>query len=263
MKSPICALLGIEFPLVAFSHCRDVVAEVSRAGGMGVFGAGALPPERLEEELAWIDAHVDGKPYGVDLLIPEKMLGKHEDVNAAQALAALPETHKAFADAVLARHGIDAGELDAARDHMLQIGRNLRPAGAADLLAVAFKHPIKLIANALGVPPAIMLELGKRHGVPVAALVGAREHAVKQVAAGVDILVVAGSEAGGHCGEVSTLVLVPEVAEAIAGLRPVPILAAGGIVTGRQMAACMALGAAGAWTRRCGSPRTKRKPIRL
>ena len=248
MKSPICALLGIEFPLVAFSHCRDVVAEVSRAGGMGVFGAGALPPERLEEELAWIDAHVDGKPYGVDLLIPEKMLGKHEDVNAAQALAALPETHKAFADAVLARHGIDAGELDAARDRMLQIGRNLRPAGAADLLAVAFKHPIKLIANALGVPPAIMLELGKRHGVPVAALVGAREHAVKQVAAGVDILVVAGSEAGGHCGEVSTLVLVPEVAEAIAGLRPVPILAAGGIVTGRQMAACMAMGAAGAWT---------------
>ncbi len=248
MKSPICALLDIEFPLVAFSHCRDVVAEVSRAGGMGVFGAGALPPERLEEELAWIDAHVDGKPYGVDLLIPEKMLGKHEDVNAAQALAALPETHKAFADAVLARHGIDAGDLDAARDRMLQIGRNLRPAGAADLLAVAFKHPIKLIANALGVPPAIMLELGKRHGVPVAALVGAREHAVKQVAAGVDILVVAGSEAGGHCGEVSTLVLVPEVAEAITGLRPVPILAAGGIVTGRQMAACMAMGAAGAWT---------------
>ena len=88
MNSPICTLLGIEFPLLAFSHCRDVVAEVSRAGGMGVFGAGALPPQRLQEELAWIDAHVDGKPYGVDLLIPEKMLGKHEDVNAAQALAA-------------------------------------------------------------------------------------------------------------------------------------------------------------------------------
>ena len=248
MNSPICTLLGIEFPLLAFSHCRDVVAEVSRAGGMGVFGAGALPPQRLQEELAWIDAHVDGKPYGVDLLIPEKMLGKHEDVNAAQALAALPATHKAFADAILARHGIDAGDLDEARDRMLQIGRNLRPAGAADLLAVAFKHPIKLIANALGVPPPIMLELGKRHGVPVAALVGAREHAVKQVEAGVDILVVAGGEAGGHCGEVSTLVLVPEVAEAIAGMRPVPILAAGGIVTGRQMAACMAMGAAGAWT---------------
>ncbi|MBK6661137.1 MAG: nitronate monooxygenase [Proteobacteria bacterium] len=248
MNSPICTLLGIEFPLLAFSHCRDVVAAVSRAGGMGVFGAGALPPERLEEELAWIDAHVDGKPYGVDLLIPEKMLGKHDEVNARQMVAGLPASHTAFADEVLARHGIEAGAFDEARDRMVQIGRNLRPAGAADLLDVAFKHPIKLIANALGVPPPLMLELGKRHGVPVAALVGAREHAVKQVEAGVDILVVAGGEAGGHCGDVSTLVLVPEVAEAIAGLRPVPILAAGGIVTGRQMAACMAMGAAGAWT---------------
>ncbi|MCC6707443.1 MAG: nitronate monooxygenase [Gammaproteobacteria bacterium] len=248
MKSPICALLGIEFPLLAFSHCRDVVAAVSRAGGMGVFGAGALPPERLEEELAWIDAHVDGQPYGVDLLIPEKMAGKHEEVNARQMVAGLPDSHTGFADAVLAKHGIEAGAFDEARDRMVQIGRNLRPAGAADLLDVAFKHPIKLIANALGVPPPLMLELGKRHGVPVAALVGAREHAVKQVEAGVDILVVAGGEAGGHCGDVSTLVLVPEVVAAIAGLRAVPILAAGGIVTGRQMAACMAMGAAGAWT---------------
>ncbi len=248
MKSPICALLGIEFPLLAFSHCRDVVAAVSRAGGMGVFGAGALPPERLEEELAWIDAHVDGQPYGVDLLIPEKMAGKHEEVNARQMVTGLPDSHTGFADAVLAKHGIEAGAFDEARDRMVQIGRNLRPAGAADLLDVAFKHPIKLIANALGVPPPLMLELGKRHGVPVAALVGAREHAVKQVEAGVDILVVAGGEAGGHCGDVSTLVLVPEVVAAIAGLRAVPILAAGGIVTGRQMAACMAMGAAGAWT---------------
>ena len=248
MKSPICALLGIEFPLLAFSHCRDVVAEVSRAGGMGVFGAGALPPERLEEELAWIDAHVDGKPYGVDLLIPEKMLGKHEEVNAERVLAGLPHTHKEFADQLLARHGIEAGSLEGARASMVQIGRNLRPSGAADLLEVAFRHPIRLIANALGVPPPLMLELGKQHGVPVAALVGAREHAVKQVEAGVDILVVAGGEAGGHCGDVSTLVLVPEVAQAIAGMRPVPILAAGGIVTGKQMAACMAMGAAGAWT---------------
>ena len=248
MKSPICSLLGIEFPLLAFSHCRDVVAEVSRAGGMGVFGAGQLTPARLEEELAWIDAHVEGKPYGVDLLIPAKMEGKHEDGGAAQSLAALPETHKLFADGVLARHGIDTLELDESRARLLQLGRNLRVSGATDLLEVAFRHPIKLIANALGVPPPIMLELGKRHGVPVAALVGAREHAVKQIEAGVDILVVAGGEAGGHCGDVSTLVLVPEVVEAIKGLREVPVLAAGGIVTGRQMAACMAMGAAGAWT---------------
>ena len=65
MKSPICDMLGIEFPLLAFSHCRDVVAAVSRAGGFGVLGATAHSPETLERELKWIDDHADGKPYGV------------------------------------------------------------------------------------------------------------------------------------------------------------------------------------------------------
>ncbi|GAF91529.1 unnamed protein product, partial [marine sediment metagenome] len=119
---------------------------------------------------------------------------------------------------------------------------------ALELLRVSFNHPIRLIANALGVPPKAMIEMGKKHNVPVAALVGAKEHALRQVAAGVDILVVQGTEAGGHCGEVSTMVLVPEVIKAIKPIRDVPVLAAGGIMTGRQMAACMAMGAAGAWT---------------
>jgi NAD(P)H-dependent flavin oxidoreductase YrpB (nitropropane dioxygenase family) len=115
-------------------------------------------------------------------------------------------------------------------------------------MQAAFEHPIKLIANALGVPPPAMIEMGKRHGVPVAALVGAKEHAIRQVNAGVDILVVQGTEAGGHCGEVTTMVLVPEVLQAIKKIRDVPVLAAGGIMNGRQMAACMAMGAAGVWT---------------
>jgi NAD(P)H-dependent flavin oxidoreductase YrpB (nitropropane dioxygenase family) len=119
---------------------------------------------------------------------------------------------------------------------------------ALEVLEASFRHPIRLIANALGVPPKAMIDMGKKHGVPVAALVGAKEHALRQVAAGVDILVVQGTEAGGHCGEVSTMVLVPEVIKAIKPIRDVPVLAAGGIMTGRQMAACMAMGAAGAWT---------------
>ena len=90
----------------------------------------------------------------------------------------------------------------------------------------------------------------KKKGVPVGALVGSKQHAVKQAEAGVDILIVSGTEAGGHCGEVSTMVLVPEVAEAVAEFDGVSILAAGGIVTGRQIAAAMAMGAHGAW---CGS----------
>jgi NAD(P)H-dependent flavin oxidoreductase YrpB (nitropropane dioxygenase family) len=248
MRSPICDMLGIEFPLLAFSHCRDVVSEVSRAGGFGVFGAVTLPPDRLEEELRWIDDHVGGKPYGVDLIVPNKIVGKGQSLTTADLLAAVPAEHKDFAAEILARYGIDASDLDDARRGHLTLGKNLQAAGAAAALEVAFAHPIKLIANALGVPPQIMLDMGKKHGVPVAALVGTKQHAIRQVEAGVDILVVSGGEAGGHCGDVSTLVLVPEVHEAIQPYRDVPILAAGGIVTGRQMAACMAMGAAGAWT---------------
>ncbi|MEB2285195.1 MAG: monooxygenase [Polyangiaceae bacterium UTPRO1] len=248
MRSPICDLFDIEFPLLAFSHCRDVVVEVSRAGGMGVFGAVSLPPERLEEELRWIDDHIGGRPYGVDLIVPNKIAGKGQSLSTADLLALVPEEHKAYAAGILARYGIDAADLDDTRRGNLSLGRNLQEAGAAAALEVAFRHPIKLIANALGVPPPSMLDLGRKHGVPVAALVGTKQHAIRQVQAGVDILVVAGGEAGGHCGDVSTLVLVPEVWEAIQPYRNVPILAAGGIVTGRQMAACMAMGAAGAWT---------------
>jgi NAD(P)H-dependent flavin oxidoreductase YrpB (nitropropane dioxygenase family) len=113
------------------------------------------------------------------------------------------------------------------------------PARALETLDAAFEFPIRLIANALGVPPPAMIEMGKRHGVPVAALVGAREH---------DILVAQGGEAGGHCGEVSTMVLIPEVVKAIRPIRNVPVVAAGGIMNGAQMAACMAMGAAGVWT---------------
>lgn len=248
MKSALCERLGIEFPLFAFSHCRDVVAAVSRAGGMGVFGAVTLPPDRLEEELAWIDAHVDGKPYGVDLIVPNKVEGKGQAFDEDQLLAAVPDAHKQFAAGLLASRDIPIDDLDEERREHVRFAKNLQEGGAGELLEVAFSHPIKLIANALGVPPQIMLDMGKEHDVAVAALVGAKEHAIRQVNAGVDILVVAGGEAGGHCGDVSTLVLVPEVCEAVRPISDVPILAAGGIVTGRQMAACMAMGADGAWT---------------
>lgn len=251
MRSPICDMLGIDFPLLAFSHCRDVVAAVSRAGGMGVFGAVNLPPDRLREELTWIDAHCGGKPYGVDLIVPNKMEGKSEAFSSAALLAAIPQEHKDFAAGILTSHGIEPGDLEEDRNRSAAFARNMRADGAASSLEVAFEFPIKLIANALGVPPAIMLELAKRHGVLVAALVGAKEHAIAQVQAGVDILVVAGGEAGGHCGDVSTMVLIPEVHRALKKIGSnAPILAAGGITTGEQMAAAMAMGAAGAW---CGS----------
>ncbi|MCP3398130.1 nitronate monooxygenase [Bradyrhizobium sp. CCGB20] len=245
MKSPICDMLGIEFPLLAFSHCRDVVAAVSRAGGFGVLGATVHTPDTLERELKWIDDHVDGKPYGIDVLIPENIATAGEkDVTWKSLEARVPQEHRDYTRALLKKYDIELTTTSVTDNQPQPFDAKT----ALQLLEVSFNHPIRLIANALGVPPKAMIEMGKKHGVPVAALVGAKEHALRQVAAGVDILVVQGTEAGGHCGEVSTMVLVPEVIKAIKPIRDVPVLAAGGIMTGRQMAACMAMGAAGAWT---------------
>lgn len=246
MNNRLCDLTGADFPLFAFSHCRDVVAAVSKAGGFGVLGATRFSPGQLEEELAWIDAQVEGKPYGVDVLVPEtvdpRVAGLSD--NASRA-AAIDPTYQAFAADLLAGYGIDAPcEVTPLRERM-----GITPENGLALMEVAFRHPIRLIANALGIAPPAMIAEGKRRGIPVAALVGAKEHALRQVAAGVDIVVAQGGEAGGHCGEVATLVLVPEVVRALeqAG-HDVPVLAAGGIMTGAQMAGMMAAGAQGAWT---------------
>src|SRR5258708_7445147 len=245
MKSPICDMLGIEFPLLAFSHCRDVVAAVSRAGGFGVLGATAHSPESVEQELKWIDDHVDGKPYGIDVLIPENIsTAGEQNVTWKSLEARISAEHRAFTRDLLRQHDIELTTTSVADNQPQPFDGKL----ALEVLEASFRHPIRLIANALGVPPKTLIDMGKKHGLPVADLVGAKEHALRQVAAGVDILVVQGSEAGGHCGEVSTMVLVPEVIKAIRNIRDVPVLAAGGIMTGRQMAACMAMGAAGVWT---------------
>jgi NAD(P)H-dependent flavin oxidoreductase YrpB (nitropropane dioxygenase family) len=249
MTDNLCARLGIEFPLFAFSHCRDVVAAVSKAGGFGVLGATAFNPEQLEVELQWIDAHVDGKPYGIDVLIPENLSVKHEkDLTSKKLAERIPQAHRDFVDNLLKSHGVDSAGAHA-RAQSDDAPPPFWPEEAMELLRVAFNHPIRMIVNALGVPPAEMIEIGRAHNVPVGALAGAKEHALRLAEAGCDVIVAQGGEAGGHCGEVSTIVLIPEVVRALkAAGHDVPVLAAGGIMTGSQMAACMAMGAAGAWT---------------
>ncbi len=246
MKSRACELLGIEFPLFAFSHCRDVVAEVSAAGGFGVLGAVGHTPKSLDIELSWIDEHCDGKPYGVDLLVPTSMDSKEAGLNRQELEDRIPFDHKRYVEELLARHNIDTRDL---WDDVIHegVGDNMRKVGADAVLEAAFSHPVKMVVNALGVPPDFMIERARANDVVVGALAGAREHAIKHADAGIDLVIVAGTEAGGHCGEVSTMVLVPEVIEEIRDSGMV-VLAAGGIVTGRQMAACMAMGADGVWT---------------
>ncbi|MGI9345840.1 MAG: nitronate monooxygenase, partial [Gammaproteobacteria bacterium] len=171
MKSPICDMLGIEFPLLAFTHCRDVVVAVSKAGGMGILGAVNLPPSALRQELDWIDQNVGGKPYGIDLIVPNKFVGKDADAHDASGLRQMvPAEHLKYARDIMQRHGIEF-DPSAQMEQSSTFSENLRADAAASSLEVAFEYPIKLVANALGVPPKVMLELGKQHNVPIAALV--------------------------------------------------------------------------------------------
>lgn len=245
MRTKVAELLGVEFPICGFSHCRDVVAAVSNAGGFGVLGAVAHTAERLESELAWIEQQTRGRPYGVDLLLPPKYVGADEGgIDATRARGLLPAEHREFVDDLLARYDITPPGEQALPP---SAGLNVSPKGYEPLLEVAFAHNIRLIASALGPPPPDLVQRAHDNDVMVAALAGTTQHALRHAAAGVDLIVAQGTEAGGHTGEIATMVLVPEIVDA---LGAVPVLAAGGIARGRQMAAALALGAEGVW---CGS----------
>ena len=243
-------MLGIEFPILAFSHCRDVVAAVTNAGGFGVLGAVAHSPKQLEVDLDWIEAETKGKPYGLDLLLPQKYAGADEggfEINRESVRQLLPPEQQQFVDELLERYGVPPLPPEMAGEMWRGGGLSISPKTYEPLLDVTFAHQVKLVASALGPPPPALIERAHASDVLVAALAGTRVHAERHKTAGADIIVAQGTEAGGHTGEISTMVLVPEVVDAVA---PTPVLAAGGIGRGRQIAASMALGAEGVW---CGS----------
>jgi len=246
MHTEICDRLGIEFPIFAFTHCRDVVAAVTNAGGIGVLGAIAFTPDQLEVELTWIDDHVGDKPYGVDIVIPAKYEGMDEmdpDKLEAQIRGLVPAQHKEFAMKILADHGVpEIPEGERTSNGMI----GWTAAHAAGLIDVALRHPnVKLIANALGTPPDDVIAKVQGAGLLIGALAGSVKHALNHKAAGLDFIICQGSEGGGHTGDVGSIVLWPEVIDAVS---PIPVLAAGGVGSGRQMAAALALGAQGVWS---------------
>jgi NAD(P)H-dependent flavin oxidoreductase YrpB (nitropropane dioxygenase family) len=246
MHTAICDELGIEFPIFAFTHCRDVVVAVSKAGGYGVLGAVGFTPEQLEIELTWIDEHIGDHSYGVDIVIPNKYEGMDSGLSADELTKMLqsmvPQEHLDFAKKILADHGVPVDDSDESALRML----GWSEATATPQVEVALRHPkMTLVANALGTPPPDMIKHIHDEGRKVAALCGSPSQARKHADAGVDIVIAQGGEAGGHCGEVGSIVLWPQVVKEIA---PVPVLAAGGIASGQQIAAALALGAQGAWT---------------
>jgi NAD(P)H-dependent flavin oxidoreductase YrpB (nitropropane dioxygenase family) len=240
VRNALCDRLGIDFPVFAFTHCRDVAAAVTLAGGVGVLGTTRQTPELLELDLLWMDAHCGGKAYGVDLLFPATSAGEDEE----QLRLAIPQEHKKFVDELNSRFHIgepkDRSHYSTSGDNLIVTHRR-----ALEKWEVARAHRPAVVASALGPVPAEVAEQSHSSGATVVGMVGAPGQAREHIEAGADVIVAQGGEAGGHSGRVSTLVLVPQVIDEVPG---VPVLAAGGIADGRQIAAAIALGAQGVWT---------------
>ncbi|WP_319450996.1 MULTISPECIES: nitronate monooxygenase family protein [unclassified Mycobacterium] len=243
MRTELCERFGIEYPIFVFTPSEKVAAAVSRAGGLGMLGCVRFnDADDLENVLQWMDANTDGKPYGVDIVMPAKVPteGTSVDINKL-----IPQGHRDFVAKTLADLGVPPLPDDEARSEGVL---GWLHSVARSHVDVALKHPIKLIANALGSPPKDVIDQVHAAGVPVAALAGSAKHAQRHAENGVDIVIAQGHEAGGHTGEIASMVLVPEVVDELAALGlQTAVLAAGGIGTGRQVAAALALGAQGVW----------------
>jgi NAD(P)H-dependent flavin oxidoreductase YrpB (nitropropane dioxygenase family) len=240
MRTELCERLGIEHPIVGFSPSEHVVAAISRAGGLGVLGCVRYnEADELEQALTWLDEATDGRPYGVDVVMPSHVPTE----GAATDLDKLiPPGHRDFVERTLLRLGVPPLGVDESRRAGVL---GWLHSVARSHVEVALNHRPRLIANALGPPPPDVIAQAHEHGLLVAALAGRADHARSHVASGVDLVVAQGYEAGGHTGEIASMVLVPEVVDAVG--ENVPVLAAGGIGSGRQIAAALALGARGVW----------------
>jgi NAD(P)H-dependent flavin oxidoreductase YrpB (nitropropane dioxygenase family) len=240
MRTDLCDQFGIDYPIFAFTPSEHVAAAVSKAGGLGVLGCVRFnDTEELEKTLCWMDENTDGKPYGVDVVMPMKVPTEGSAVDLKELI---PEGHRSFVDETLRKLGVPPLAEGEGREGVLGWLHSV----ARSHVEVALSHRPVLIANALGSPPKDVIDQAHERGVKVAALAGAAKHALSHVANGVDIIVAQGYEAGGHTGEIASMVLTPEIVDAVG--PDVPVLGAGGIGSGRQVAASLALGAQGVWT---------------
>lgn len=243
MQTEFCKKLGIDVPIFAFTHCRDVVVAVSKAGGIGVLGAVGYSPEQLKEELDWIDEHIGDHIYGVDTAIPQKYEGMGEtdpDELVKMIQDAIPEEHRKFAAGLLKDHGVPEWP-----DPEDEITLSFSLAQAQLLVDEALTRPnCRMIVNALGTPPPEIVEQVHQSGRLIGALAGRLKHGIAHQKAGLDFIVCQGSEGGGHAGEVTSMVLWPQMVKQVA---PLPVLAAGGIGSGEQIMAAISMGAEGVW----------------
>jgi NAD(P)H-dependent flavin oxidoreductase YrpB (nitropropane dioxygenase family) len=247
VRNRITEMFGIDAPIFGFTHKPEVAVEITNAGGMGALAASYYQPDELQRILTEMDEKTRGRPYCIDVLFANKV---GEVAPMSERLKVLPKEHLDFVERLLSEAGIPPLSVEAEAELLREKppGRGHTEEGVLEVLEVVLKHPqAKFVLSAMGAPPAYVVERLHRHGVKVGAMAGSAEHARKHVAAGVDVIVAQGSEAGGHTGTISSMVLWPEVVDAVA---PIPVLGAGGVGCGRQVAAAFALGAEGVW---CGT----------
>ncbi|MCK1394518.1 nitronate monooxygenase family protein [Bradyrhizobium sp. 1] len=247
MRNRITEMFDIEVPIFGFTHKPEVAIEVTNAGGMGALAASYYEPDELERILTDMDEKTNGRPYCIDVLFANKV---GQVVPMSQRLSALPKEHLDFVEKVLDEAGIPPlpPEVETEMLREKPPGHGHTEEGVLEVLEVVVRHPqAKFVLSAMGAPPTYVVERLHRRGIVVGAMAGTAEHALKHVQSGVDVIVAQGSEAGGHTGTIASMVLWPEVVDAVA---PVPVLAAGGVGSGRHIAAAFALGAEGVW---CGT----------
>ncbi|MCZ7534478.1 MAG: nitronate monooxygenase [Acidimicrobiia bacterium] len=237
LRTKLCDLLGIEYPVIAFTHCKDVAVAVINAGGFAVLGEAMHTPEEIGADIAWIRERVEGRPYGVDLLLPASAppSGSLDDLQAK-----IPVSHRDFARRIKDKYDVP----DPKGPVALHTWGGLNQELARAQFEVVLDERVPVIASGLG-SPAFLLDAAHERDMVVLGLVGKARQAKRQIEAGVDVIVAQGYDAAGHTGSTGTFSIVAEVA-AIAG--DTPVVAAGGVTTGRHLAAALCLGASGVWT---------------
>ncbi len=240
MTSPlhtrVSDMLGIEYPIFAFAHHEDVVVEAAKAGAIGIYGGTRKTPSEIRDILKKIRARLGDRPFGIDLVIPKGMPATN---NREEIEAQLPVEHRAFVDHLYEKYNIGRPKRAGARSRFVRSEEV-----AAQQIEAVLESDVNVFALGIGTPTAAV-DAARSDGKTVVSLVGSPRNARYAIDAGADIIVAQGYDAGGHTGTIGTFSLVPQIVD-IAGGRPV--LAAGGVATGRHIAAAFALGAEGVWT---------------